>query len=539
MTNLNYTVAQINTSLGNGLAYGYRPTALTGTAIKAAHDAAVAAGGGIVVLDQHATYNMGTTGFTWAADKVGLEGNLAILDCQNMTANGQSAIKFTSTLGYYMMPMSIGNFEIIGNTSSGRDFNVVALEFDTATSVSDVRTFLHTVSVHHFITGISIGRQSFLARFLNCEIFQCKFGILQQNVTTVYTLENVNFDMCTVFNNDCHLKSLIGQQIHFSQTSFDFFGGRQTADDACFDLRAGTILELQNCHVEFDYGKNAGDTLCPIRLTGANTKFAMCNGSIYASGASNNPAWTHLVQTDNQTQSIIFDDVQASGLGRLSSTTTDDSLIRGADINGLSAAGTSAKAYVRWNAEGIGVNDVPACIGYQCAVTNPFRNGIDDPYAELGWRTSVTGTAAISTATAENGITPRNGATNMFKITGAGRVCINLPNLGLGRVHAWSFFQNGGAAVGTIVVRERLSGLFQKFDGTTVTNGIDPRASYAGTTVSITGGVNSWVRCSWKNINGQVVGNSRRIGQNWFIEIDTTSMSSGAFYIGCFTMDLI
>jgi len=522
---------------GGGLA----PTALTGAAIQAANDAIVASGvPGLIRLAAGATYVV-TSPIVIECSKVGIIGNLATLDCSGISAGtGAAALTLTNTGGNYILPLPIEHFYLIGASGSGRDFDVVGLRLHSTTALSDVRVMVRGVFFRFFKSLLSIGNQAFLARFVDCEFLQGKFAVVQENVSTTYTLENVSFEQCAFYNSDCFVKALIGQQLHFTKSSFDFFGSRQTVDDHVFDIQGGGIVTLTDCHVEFSYGATAGDTNSPIRLKDANSKFIWHGGSLVYGSTAQNPAWTHFAESDNQTQVFTIWDVQCTQMGRKSLATGDDSWLRGPNVNALDQSGTCAKPKIRVFGEDNVVDQIPSVVCYQPAQGNPFRNGVDDPFAELGWRTAITGTTAVATATAENGITPRNSATNMMKFTGTGKAIIALPVMELNRQHAWAFFVNGGATTGSFTIRERLSGETVTYDGTTFATVADPRASYSGTTVTITGGTNSWRRISWKDVSSGIGGSPRRTGSHFYIEFDFASVTGGTpVYIGSFTMDLM
>lgn len=429
----------------------------------------------------------------------------------------------------------ISNLHIRGRipvSGDSRDNVATGIYSHSSTSSASIRVLLDSVTVQGCGKGIVLGSRTYFLRGIGVEVFRCKFGLFQEAGASDFA-ENVVFSHSTIFNNDCHLKDLAGQRWKFYGTSFDFHGdptgNRVTADDMIFDLRAGSELELYGCHLEFDYGDTAGQTNAPITLVGANTKFSMIGGKIY-NGGSQDPLWPHFIKTESSAQTVNLDNVQLRHMGRVGNATHDDSLVGGTstDNNGTSAGVNTRLLRV----VGVDKTDLPAVPGYTWG-SQFLRSGVDDPHTELVSRIAVTGTAAISKVTGtENGVTPRNGVGSMLKITGAGKVIISFPIYEVKRRHAWSMFFNALAAGGTITVRERQSTVNQKWDGSTgLTVAADTRNFYSNTTVTLTTGVDSWNRTSWKDVVTDAVLAPRMNNAMFAIEIDTTSMTGTALYL--------
>lgn len=495
------------------------------------------ASGGVINLSPGQAYSITDT-LTIDTQRIGIEGNLATLNAPNLSA-GKTALYLTNLSGdvpsgeQFPGVKKISNLRLVGNTATSRDYDAIAIRANTDIAPLSVRVLLENINAHSFGKILSIGSRAYFVRGVGCEFYRAKFALFQESGAVDFA-ENVVFSSSTFFNSDCLLKDIGGQRWRFFGCSFDFHGDatgtRVTADDYIFDLQAGAGVELFGCHLEWAYGDAAGQTNSPIRLTGANTRFLMSGGRVYKGGGQA-PLYPSLVSSNNQSQIITFNDVTFVKQGRSTEPLHDDAL-----VTGSSAAHTGECGRVVVNNAmvlGTAPSDIPSVAGYTYNASQ-LRNGVDDPHLELAPRIAVTGSCVIAnTATATDGsVTARGAAGKMLKITGQGKVILSFPIQAWGRRHAWSFFLNGGGAVGSVAIRERHSTVVQKWDGaSTTTTSADTRNAYASITHTMTLAVNQWDRISWKNCNSSMSTSPRQNNAFFAVEIDTTLMSSGALYL--------
>ena len=499
---------------------------------------------GVISLDPFGTYTIGDT-VTLEVGVCSIRGNRAIWNAPSLTS-GKYALHLTNTkngdagaasgFGRYGCPSEVSDLEIRGNSTSGRDYVANGVRAHTDSNGSSVLVALRNMRVTNFGTGLAIGSRAYFLRGYNTSIGQCAFGLIQEGGSTDYS-ENIAFYGGTIFNSDCLVKTLSGQQIRMFGVSLDYFGdptgARQTANDRLIDLQAGGLLELYACHLEFDYGHTAGQTNSPIRLTGANSRFVMHGGFFGTLNATQQPLYATPISTDNASQVVVMRDVRLGGVGRKSQITHDDQLVGG------SAASNTGGVIASVQCENLmpysySINDIPSVVGYTSG-PSLLRNGVDAPHTELSIRTSVTGTATIaSTTTTDGAVTARNAIGAMMKITGQGKVNITIPSMRVDRRTAWSLFLNSSQAVGTVTVKQRDCTAVWKWDGSgALTATQDTRNSYSSATKSVTcGGTNQFERVSWKDVHSDPAWSPRMgSGPVFAIEIDTTAMSSGAIYL--------
>lgn len=499
--------------------------------------------GGVIELDPFGVYTLNST-WTIETGVVQVKGNRATINAPSLSA-GTPAILLTNTTngvngvasgrGQYPSPSEVADIHLIGNTTSNRDYNAVGIRAHTGVTNSNVLCSLKNVRVTCFATGISIGSRAYFFRAYNFAVGQCGVALLQEAAASDYS-EDIAFYGGTFFNSDCLVRTLFGQQFRFYGVSFDYFGdpsgSRVTANDFAFDIQAGGLIELYGCHIEFDYGRYAGQTNSPITLSGANSRFVMHGGFFGTLSTVQQPLYRAPIATNNGSQVVVLRDVRVQSLARKTQPTLDDQLVCGAatDNTGVCAA-VQIENLIPYT---FSLNDMPSCVSY-CTGPSLMRNGVDNPYTELNIRTSVTGTAAIANVgTTDGAVTARNSTGNMLKITGAGKVNITLPSLRADRRTAWSMFLNTSQAVGTVTVKQRDTTAVWKWDGAgALTATQDARNAYSSATKSITcGGTNQFERVSWKDTSSDP-GWSVRIGSGpvFAIEIDTTAMTSGAIYL--------
>lgn len=499
--------------------------------IQALHDQLVVDGGGKLVFKQGdyvpsapATINSGFVGINFSGSDIDIAaiGNGTWLSIQN-------------SLGYSDRTTPWMNRKIANGRILATGFNAAsvsgptALRFDSPTALTSNRLFVEGVSIMDTYNAVSFGSRSYFVKFVGLTVRNSAIGLLQTAAPTDFTEKNA-FMHCLFADNGTHVQDLGGQVWYFLDTSFDYHQQR------AFDLQAGSKAILVASHIEWDYGLNAGETNNPIKLTGSASGFFM-RGGVIVSKAGGNPNYEALFETNSQDNYIDVDVDKVTLLGRTGNATHLDSLVK---CTGAISPQVRFRARVAANS----VNDCPAMTwwGESAGSAGLTRWGIANPFLEINHRTAVSGTAAIASVSIdENGVTRKN-AQPMLKITGAGKVMINLPIIEPMRRHAWCFFYNSAFVTGSFTVKERVSGYAAKFDGTTVT--MTPHgegAVYSGVTVTGTNATgNTWQRCSWKNCNsGHQPGIRHNLNSIVQIEIDTTLMTAGALYLSYIGFDLM
>jgi len=514
------------------------PAKATSAGIQEAHDyLSATSGGGFVALQPGQEYTV-SSALTFEASKVGLIGNNAILNNASLAGSAVNTLTLTSTKGDYPSIMEFRDFSIIGDSSTARDSLQTAIRCHTVTANSDVRVMLRNVRVQYQNTDLSIGSGAFLTRGIGCEFSRSKFGIQQESGATNFA-ENCVFIDSTFFNNDCHVKLNAGQRVKFFGCSFDYHGtqdgSRITSDDRAFYLSSGAHASLYDCHIESNYGFYATQTNEWVYLNSTGDMFSMVGGVFYYAGTGNAPYLGAWLKSNAVFQRSRFTRVGFRGVGRVATATThDDCFAIGSETTHTTGNGGSVIMEDCFSVNNA-FTDLPAVVGYRPTMSWT-RNGVDNPYLELSYKSTVSGTMAISNVSSDSPVNPRNSVGQMIKITGAGvlKIAVAAP-LGQ-KLYPWALFLNRSQAVGTITVRENYTSFALKADGTL---SADTRGSnVSSSTKSLTGGgTNQWDRVSWKDVRGDTTTNAR-IGGGYsaffLIEIDTTSMSSGSLYLDDF-----
>lgn len=501
------------------------------TEIMAAHDLVSGRGvPGIVKLAPGVTYTIDGDGLEFETALVGLvcDGQ-AFLDCSGLNTDAVALLLRNSDSSSYVsskwpVPLPYCGLSLVGDETDGRDFAASAVRCsEDSVSGNSVRAQIDRVRIRNFKNGLVIGNRAYMTRGQMLEVSGCKFGILQE-ASAVDFAENVSIMQSTIHDCDCLLKSLSGQFFRFWAVSFDYFGdstgSRITSDDAMFDIRAGTRVDLSDCHLEWNYGKYSGQTQAPIRLSNGGTVFRMRGGTMAYGDATQQPYYPGHIQMSDLAQKVILDEVSAVKLGRISQATSDDALI-------VTTSGTGGVADVRGlRSPGDTANDLPSVVGYE-AKMNILRNGLDYPQNSLSWRTTFEGSASWAAVTSQGSIVPKT-ATHFQRISGAGVTHISLKIYDWNRLHAWGFFWNGSEGVGSATVKLRSTSFIGKSNSTVHGIGVDTRDTFNGSGKTLTlGGSNTWERVSWKDVVGGSGIPTSMEGDVLIIEIDTSSMSSG------------
>lgn len=431
------------------------------------------------------------------------------------------------------------NFLIEGGPTS-RDFDATAVYISADTESASCRFNIRHGSIRNFKNTLRLKNRAYFTTFDNVEFYRAGVCIQQDSGAEDFA-ECVAFNKCRFFNSDCLIRDLGGQRMKFYSCSFDFHGdatgNRITPEDRIFDLRNGAQVELHGCHLEWAYGNHPGQVNHPINLVGANTRFVMFGGKMYNAN-NKNPFYPAMFKSDNASQWIILDSVHFYGLGRIGAPEHNDVLVDGSDNNN---AGVIGRVVVRNAMPNIvDKNDLPSTLALTYGASL-LRQGVEDPFTELGPRISVTGGAvAVSVNSPDAGVSARSSASHkMIKITGQGKVYISFPIVEPLIRHAWSTFVEASQASGSVTVRERHSTFVTKWNGSTQVVANDPRAAYSGITHTIAGATSGWKRVSWKDVTSSSVISPRMNNDVFAIEIDTAGLTSGAIYISDFGYGLM
>lgn len=465
---------------------------------------------------------------------IGVVGKGSLFDISGITSGAAVTLGASANSGdtKFARPSEFSGLTIIGNPALGRDSQQIAIRAHTDIANASVRSVIERVKIRHAKTGVAVGSRAYMLKMRSVHVSVTKFCV-QQEAGAVDFTEGVSLIDCALFNSDCLLQDLGGQRWRVYGGHFDYFGDstgtRVTADDRLIDLRASTSAELYGVHMEWNYGDYAGQTNAPINMAGNNVRLVVVGGVCMKYGGQN-PYYSSTIATDNISQVLSIRDMKAVRLGRVGNSTHDDCLVSGALAN---HTGDGSKVIIdNLMPAGAATSDLPSVPAYYYRGSY-LRSGVDDPYAELIHRISVTGSAVVASANSPDGsVTARNSTGKMLKITGQGKVLISFPVYEPMRRHAWAFFLNASAAVGSVTVKERHSTFVHKWDGTTQAIAADARGGYGNTTKTVTaGGANQWERISWKDVNSDNLISSRMNNTVFAIEIDTSTMTSGALYL--------
>lgn len=466
--------------------------------------------GGNVVLDG-GEYLLPSTGWNVEAGLINIQGNNSSLNISGVD-DANPGLLLTNTLGdNFPRRRTFNDFQLTGDIATGRAGNKTGIRVNSAPGRS-VRAELSNVDVRYVKTGVSIGSAAYFLVFDNFQAQQCNICVRQES-GAADNKENVVFLKSYLFNSDTLLQDNYGQIFRMYGCSLDFGG-------TLVDVNNTTAghLELYGCHIEFDYGKNAGETNCPIRIAG-NTAyhFKMFGGAIFYNDGTNarNPAWPALFQTASQNHMVLLRDVRAVSLGRIETNRTAQDCLS-------NPVSDQAGIFIVQNLHSTDfqLKDLPAAIGYRNSIDTSTANS-RDPYLEFMHRTSwstanyynvtttqgsttatvpstvgmttgqllngnqyitantsitvvdgttitlsaaASGTGTASTmvstvaptriTTTDNSVVP-NSSGAMWKIpAGCGVVRVALKNYDPRRRLAWSMFTNGSAAVGNVYIRE-------------------------------------------------------------------------------------
>src|SRR6185437_11769318 len=196
---------------------------------------------------------------------------------------------------------------------------------------------------------------------------------------------------------DYHLYDAGGNLWRFLSCSFDYHNVR------AFVITQGCKVWCRDCHIEWNYGATAGQTNEPVLIQNANSCFIFKGGAIVYTGSGQNPLYPSFISANNSSQKINIECDKMVKMGRLTDTLGFDALALTA------ASGSQPQMRCILDADGVGQKDLPSMTAYTDMIGGVgtggrLRSGVDQPYNELVHRIGLTGTAAISSVSAdENG----------------------------------------------------------------------------------------------------------------------------------------
>lgn len=505
--------------------------------LQAAHDKLVSLGGGEIIFDP-GFYEWDGVTVNWDSGYVGCDFGEAQIHLPTQSAdtkwlNIDNSLPIRPIPSYFSFREFRGGmiYGDVTNSSLESDPGVDAFYFSATSNAHSNRCVVRGVHINAVKGGLTFKDRSYMIRAENCDISGCVYGIRQYAGGTDGTEKNT-FSGCNINENICAVNDQGGNL-------WTFFGGSMDYNNQLMRLAAGGRVSAMNTHFEWSYGGTSGQTLIPIALTGANSSVHIRGGSMVYTGASKDPFYTSIVSADNTSQHIYVQLDRAVALGRQQTTKLkyDDFVSCSANVK--------PQIELVLPAQGVAVTDVPSG-SFRTDVTagngigGYLRYGSENIYGELISRIAVKGNAVVANLAADEGSMTRKNARSVIKITGGGggtagvnMVYIAFPIQALRRA-AWSFFTNAIGLVGSVTIRERVTGFHTKFDGTTITNtasGIG--AQYSPTTLTVSADtVNQWILRDWKDCNTEFpMGLQACMADVVVVEIDLANMTSGALYL--------
>ncbi len=311
---------------------GIAPLSATTSAIQAAHDAAVSAGGGVVELSPYVEYVYDSQ-ITWNIAKVGLNGNMARINATAMSASTGPVITLD-----YVYPSPVGYQRYISQVHAIRDLiisgpgktvagnSAIYVNGTTTSNSLGVRPSLYNLFFDSFDVGLDGKDRFYLASLYSPNFYNCNIGIRQQAGTDAG--EN-----CSIFGgafSQCNLK------MHLLDGSSEWFLYGVSLDysnQLCVMQGTPSRLELTNCHIE-PRGSDAGDGVYVIQGTGADARAAVAgmdsfididgNGSLFLmtggwfdinnSGGAGPYSFDHLVKVRHLNSRATFRDVSMQNM---------------------------------------------------------------------------------------------------------------------------------------------------------------------------------------------------------------------------------
>lgn len=528
--------------------------------VQALHDELVALGGGDLHFIPNATYVVPAGGgITVDIAYVGLQFNGALLNCSawygDTQANSTSGdvITVAGSKPLHDWPPNLGYIRQIANgviygvvdAATRGDWGPTAIKFhrpyaeDSGAGFTGDAANSNCVISHMNVTGVrrgaEYGSRAYFVHWDHSFVTRCRTGIYTMANPKDFAEKDTFFEVVIA---ECYTaidSTQAGQIYTFTNCSLDY--NRQIAN-----LALGAKLFFNSSHWEFNYGLNAGESLTPIAITGANTSVHARNMTVAYVGAGQNPFWSSFVTMDNSSQVFDLEASKVVGMGRLGDTTSFDAWV-------IVTANAAPMVRIKTDANGILPQDVPSMsmVSEQSGVIGLLRNGCGWPYGQLNNLSGKAGTAAAlaDVAADENGVTRKN-AKSMLKLQNgtpgtSAKYYINLPVRNFAARHAWTLFFNTQAiTAGAPVIREMVATVAAKWDGTTVTWGAAPDSP----TYTNAGGVSlaiaqNWTRHGWKDHTTQFYP-SQRLNPSSFvtIEVDMTN-ATGPLYLSHFGFDVI
>lgn len=536
----------VGTVIGNSVRAlpGIAPSALSTSAIQAAHDAAVAMGGGVVELSPFSVYVYNTP-ITWNLALVGLVGNMAKIDATSMPASTGPLITLD-----YVYPGAVGVQKFLSSTHPFKDIllsgpgktvagnSAIYVNGTTASPSLGVRPSMYNVYFDSFNVGLDGKDRFFLAQLYSPNFYNCNIAIRQQAGTDAG--EN-----CSIYGGtfgQCNLK------FHLVDGSSEWFVYGTSLDysnQLCVMQGTPSRLELTNCHIE-PRGSNAGDGVYVIQGTGADARAAVAgvdsyididgNGSrflmtggwfdINNSGGAGPYSFDHLVKVRHVNSRATFRDVSMQNM----SNTTNNFW-------------TGSGKVVVTNTHLQDNPSMPTRITDQ-SFGNALRDGgIEDSTLEDLWYISKD-TAAITSRVTGTNITiarstaqKRSGSSSLLvtKVgAGSGQISVLVPVTPGEKisVSGYSYIHTTGGVTGNVYVDMRWANVLG-LDG----NGVPIISSAAGVAYhassSVTMTTGTWNAFSMKTFDNGASGEP--CAPSWATHVRVTfncdSAAAGAFYL--------
>ena len=433
--------------LGSGVV-GVVVTVKSWAEVQVANNAlALLSTGGTILFDPAVTYVVPAAGgVSIDTSFVSIAFGRALIDISGMN-DGDAAFTFYSSKAvhdYSGYPATgtqrkYSDAYIYGGNPTTRPYStdtqkqVIAFRFDsTADDTSNRIVFENPVSIGCY-KAWSVKSRSYVVRVNGGSTTRCRYGVFMETGATDFA-EIFGFRDHMFAENGIHLFDVggVGNIWRFNYCHFDYH------IDRAMEIQ-GSHVTADGCHFEWRAGDTAGETQCPFKFTSAGGRLFIKGGVVAFQDKNASPNWNPyypgIFDMSDNSQVLEIDDSVLVNLGRRNDTASLDALVY------VSATGVIPQVKVKAHSTVVNLNDLPSMTMYVDVASGFCVGGVlrnaDTPFNELGWRTSVTGTAAISSVTTdENGVTRKNGQ-SMMKITGQGKVTIAFPLTEFTRRHCW------------------------------------------------------------------------------------------------------
>ena len=524
--------------------------------VQTAHDTLKVLGGGDISFSPKGTFTVPVGGgVNIDTSFVGIKFNKVKIDASALLS-GQVALTFYGSVELHTFDSNYGrqfnreftDLWLVGSSNLVTSVDSTALSTGVlwdapngggGTLKYSNRCQLINPVIEGFTKAVAVKSGSYMVRVKGGHITRNYYGIFMEAGASDFA-EIFGWEDTVFAENSIHLYDVnsTGNLWRFNNCHFDYHQIK------IMEFKGSRII-CEGCHFEWSYGGAISETTIPFKFNSSSGQLYINGGTMAFLDGTNayQPYYAGVFDMSANDQVLEITDLVVTGLGRRTETASFDSLVH------VSATGVVPQVRLKLHATGTSLNDLPSMSMYvdQAAgfcVGGILRNA-ENPFNELNWRTSTTGTAVISSVTTdENGVSRKNGQ-SMMKITGAGKVTIAFPLFEPTRRHAWEFFTATSTTTsvfaGSVTIKERQGGFAPKFDGSTVTWVADSRgAQYGAATININTSNATWVRRSWKNCTDRPAPRlPMNVASCVLVEIDTTGMTAGAIYISHPAFDLI